>query len=227
VHAGIANDCHVTLEWVDSEQFENGTDPEAHLKDYDGILVGPGFGSRGIEGKIKAVRYARENKRPYFGICLGMQVAVIELARHCCGLSGASSTEFDPQCADPIISLLSEQKGVKDLGGTMRLGAYRCELQEGTKARVAYDAEAVYERHRHRYEFNNAYLESLLNEADMVVSGKYAKGDHDLVEIIEVKDHPWFCATQFHPEFRSKPVAAQPLFREFVRAALDQKYGSA
>ncbi|HDP35922.1 MAG TPA: CTP synthase [Candidatus Hydrogenedentes bacterium] len=219
VHAGIHNDCKVRLTWVDSEKLEQGADISKALEKFDGILVGPGFGSRGIEGKIAAAQYARENKVPYFGICLGMQIAVIELARHKAGLKGAASTEFVPETPHPVISLLSEQRGVKDMGGTMRLGQYRCELREGTRARAAYGADVIYERHRHRYEFNNEYLDAL-TAAGMVVSGVHPKGDHDLVEIIELKDHPWFCAGQFHPEFKSKPLRPQPLFRDFVGAAL-------
>lgn len=223
-HAGVANECRVRLEWVDSEQFEHGVRPEEHLKDYDGILVGPGFGTRGIEGKISAVRYARESRIPYFGICLGMQIAVIEIARHCLGLARANSTEFDPQTPDPVISLLSEQRGVVDMGGTMRLGAYRCELQPGTKAREAYGCDVVEERHRHRYEFNNAYRERLETEGGLVVSGIHLREDHELVEITELRDHPWFCGSQFHPEFTSTPLRPQPLFRAFVKAALDYKH---
>ena len=220
VHAGIANDCKVNIEWVDSEQFENGVDPADILKAYDGILVGPGFGSRGVEGKIRAVQYARENKVPFFGICLGMQVAVIEIARHCAGLTTANSTEFDPETDAPIVSLLTEQRGIKDMGGTMRLGAYRCELKPGTHAHAAYGADVVNERHRHRYEFNNKFLDDLLEKTPLVVSGTHMKGEHELVEIIEIADHPWFCASQFHPEFNSTPLKAQPLFRDFVSAAL-------
>lgn len=222
VHAGVANDCRVRLEWVDAELFENGTAPEQRLKDYDGILIGPGFGSRGIEGKINAVRYARTAKRPFFGICLGMQIAVIELARNCLGLVRANSTEFDTETPDPVISLLSEQRGVRDFGGTMRLGAYRCELRPNTLARAAYGTDAIEERHRHRYEFNNAYRERL-EKAGLVVSGVHPRGDHELVEIIELRDHPWFCGSQFHPEFTSTPVRPQPLFRDFVRAAIEHR----
>ena len=223
VHAGIANNCKVNLRWVDSEQLETGLTPEEALAGFDGILVGPGFGTRGIEGKIKAVRYARENRVPYFGICLGMQMAVIELARHKLGLDGANSTEINPETPHPVISLLTEQRGITDLGGTMRLGAYRCDLQPGTKARQAYGEDVISERHRHRYEFNNAYLEALTNGAGMVVSGRHKKEDHELVEIIELADHPWFCASQFHPEFKSTPLKPQPLFRDFVTAALARK----
>jgi len=223
VHAGIANDCKVRLEWVDSEQFENGVEPEQMLAQYDGVLVGPGFGSRGIEGKIKALKYVRENKKPYFGICLGMQIAVIELTRHCLNRPRANSTEFDPETPDPVISLLSEQRGVKEMGGTMRLGAYRCELAPGTHAHTAYGADVISERHRHRYEFNNAYLQELQEKAGLVVSGSHPKNDHVLVEIAEIKDHPWFCGTQFHPEFKSTPLNPQPLFRDFVKAALQNR----
>jgi CTP synthase len=222
-HAGIANDCKVKVQWVDSEQFEKGTDPVEVLRQYDGVLVGPGFGTRGLEGKILAAKYARESKTPYFGICLGMQIAVIELARHQLGLSKAHTTEVDPESPDPVISLLSEQRGIKDLGGTMRLGAYRCDLKPGTKAHAAYGSDVIYERHRHRYEFNNIYLDPLTNGAGMVVSGTHPKGDHELVELIELRDHPWFCASQFHPEFKSTPMKPQPLFRDFIKAALANK----
>ena len=223
VHAGIHNDCTVGLEWVDAEEMENGVPPEELLSKFDGILVGPGFGTRGIEGKIMAVRYARENKVPFFGICLGMQMAVIELARNGLGLAQAHSTEIEPETPDPVISLLTEQRGVVDLGGTMRLGAYRCVLKEGTRAREAYGIDIIHERHRHRYEFNNAYLERL-EKAGMVVSGVHSKGDHELVEIMELEDHPWFCASQFHPEFKSTPLKPQPLFRAFVAAALEHSH---
>ncbi len=223
VHAGIANGCHVRLEWVDAAQFELGAAPESVLKDYDGVLIGPGFGKRGIEGKIKAVEYVREHKRPFMGICLGMQIAVIEMARHCLRLSDATSTEFDAQTPDPVISLLSEQRVIKDMGGTMRLGAYRCDLKPGTKASEAYGTDVIYERHRHRYEFNNAYRLRLEDEAGLVVSGTHTRGGHELVEIAELRDHPWFCASQFHPEFKSTPLFPQPLFREFVKAAKAQR----
>ena len=220
VHAGIANDCRVEVEWVDSEQFENGTTPEQALAPYDGVLIGPGFGSRGIEGKIKTVQYVRETKKPFFGICLGMQMAVIELTRNVLGLAEANSTEIEPETPEPIISLLSEQRGVTDMGGTMRLGSYRCDLKEGTRAFEAYGEKLIHERHRHRYEFNNAYRERLEKDAGLVVSGTHRLGDHELVEIAELADHPWFCASQFHPEFKSTPLNPQPLFRAFVKAAL-------
>jgi CTP synthase len=222
IHAGIANDCKVEVQWINSEVFENGTVPEQKLKDFDGILIGPGFGSRGIEGKLRTVTFARESKTPYLGICLGMQMAVIELARNKLGLVNATTTEIDPQTPDPVISLLSEQRGVKDMGGTMRLGAYPCELREGTKAFAAYGEKLIEERHRHRYEFNNDYRERL-EAAGLVVAGTYKHGEHELVEIAELKDHPWFCGSQFHPEFKSTPLSPQPLFRDFVRAALERR----
>ncbi len=222
LHAGIANDCKVKLDWIEAEQLEGDADPATILAPYQGILVGPGFGQRGIDGKIATVRYARESRTPFFGICLGMQVAVIEIARHCAEMPEANSTEFDPECSDPVISLLSEQRGIQDMGGTMRLGEYRCDLKPGTHAHVAYGADVVYERHRHRYEFNNAYLERLTRVGGMVVSGAHPKGDYQLVEIIELADHPWFCAVQFHPEFKSTPLHPQPLFRDFVKAALSR-----
>jgi len=227
-HAGIANGCKVSLQWVESSRFEPDDDGRCEesadvLAEYDGVLIGPGFGVRGIEGKIKTMKYVREEKKPFFGICLGMQIAAIEMVRNCLGLPEASSTEFDTDTPDPIISLLSEQRGIEDLGGTMRLGAYRCVLSPGTKAHAAYGADIIHERHRHRYEFNNAYLERLEKEAGLVVSGTHPKGEHELVEIIEIEDHPWFCGTQFHPEFKSTPLKPQPLFRDFVKAALEHK----
>jgi CTP synthase len=221
VHAGIANDCKVKLTWIDSEKLDTDAEAETLLSGYDGILVGPGFGTRGIAGKIRAAKFAREKRIPYFGICLGMQIACIEFARNVLKLDAANSTEFDPETPHPVISLLSEQRGVQDLGGTMRLGAYRCELREGSVARAAYGEDVVYERHRHRYEFNNQYLEAM-EAAGLVVSGTHPKGEQRLVEIVELRDHPWFCASQFHPEFKSKPLAPQPLFKAFVAAVLEQ-----
>ena len=220
VHAGVANNCKVRLEWVDSEQFEKDCTPAEGLDAYDGVLIGPGFGSRGIEGKIKSVQYVRETKKPFFGICLGMQIAVIEMTRTCLGRTEANSTEFNPETPDPVVSLLSEQLGIQAMGGTMRLGEYRCELVPGTKAHAAYGTNVIHERHRHRYEFNNRYRADLEAKAGLIVSGTHPKSDHELVEIIELKDHPWFCASQFHPEFKSTPLAPQPLFRDFVKAAL-------
>ncbi|MCH7910331.1 MAG: CTP synthase [Candidatus Hydrogenedentes bacterium] len=220
VHAGVASDCRVDLDWIDSEQFEQGVEPKDVLKDYDGIVIGPGFGARGVEGKIKTVQYVREKKIPFMGICLGLQIAVIEMARNRLGLTEANSTEFNADTPDPVISLLSEQRGVVDKGGTMRLGAYQCELRVGTKAHEAYGVDVISERHRHRYEFNNLYRQRLEREAGLVVSGTHNLGDQVLVEMIELRDHPWFCGSQFHPEFKSTPLVPQPLFCGFVEAAL-------
>ncbi len=182
----------------------------------DGILIPGGFGVRGVEGKVDAVRFAREQGIPFLGICLGLQCAVIEFARHVCGLEGANSSEFDPACEHPVIDLLPEQKDVTDLGATMRLGAQPCYLEPGTKAAAAYDADVVEERHRHRWEVNPAYLEAL-RAGGLVISGSSQKGR--LAEIIELPDHPFFVAGQFHPELRSRPTRPHPLFREFVGAA--------
>ena len=189
------------------------------LSGLDGILVPGGFGERGWEGKILTAKYCRENGVPYFGICLGMQVMAVEFARHVLGLKDASSTEIDPATTNPIVSLLTEQKGVKDLGGTMRLGSYRCTLSEGSKAYQAYGKAFVDERHRHRYEFNNHY------RADMEAAGFKISGtlpENNLCEISEISDHPWMVAVQFHPEFKSKPTAAHPLFKDFIQAAIRQ-----
>ena len=229
VHAGITNNCKVKYEWIDSERFEPGMEkPEDILRGYHGILIGPGFGTRGIEGKINVARFARENHIPYFGICLGMQVAVIEIARNCLGLKDAHTTEVNPQTPYPIISLLTEQKGISSKGGTMRLGAYMCELQPNTLAYKAYGQQSIYERHRHRYEFNNAYRESFEKQANVVISGVHRRKlmdmEEELVEIIELKQdiHPWFCACQFHPEFKSRPNRPHPLFRDFVGAVREK-----
>jgi CTP synthase len=214
IHGGIANGARVDIHWLDAEGLERDSSP---LDKVHGILVPGGFGQRGIEGKIAAIQYVRERGVPFFGICLGMQCAVIEFARHVAGISKANSSEFDPKCVDPVIDLMIEQQGVTDKGGTMRLGSYPCRLMPGTKAAAAYGTTEVGERHRHRFEFNNRYLERF-TKAGLVVSGVWPK--RGLVEIIELKDHPWFLATQFHPEFRSKPLRPHPLFREFIGAAL-------
>ena len=227
-HGGIANDSRVHLKFVDSETIE----PEncsRILSGADGILVPGGFGPRGIEGKICAVRHARENGVPYFGICLGMQVAVIEFARHIAGMSGANSSEFDAETEFPVIYLMLEwyddktqsvqvRDETSDKGATMRLGAYPCRLTPNTFARAAYDTDDISERHRHRYEFNNAFKERL-EESGLVISGTSPNGE--LVEIIEIRDHPWFLGCQFHPEFKSRPMDPHPLFREFIRASLE------
>ncbi|AYO31978.1 CTP synthase [Biomaibacter acetigenes] len=220
-HGGIANDAKVDIKWVHSEALEEPSfDMNATFSDVDGILVPGGFGDRGIEGKIKAIKYARENRVPLFGICLGMQCSVIEFARHVCGLEGAHSTEFKPETPYPVIDLMPEQKGIEDKGGTMRLGHYPCSIKPGTKTMAAYDEDLIEERHRHRYEFNNEYRD-VLTKAGMVLSG--LSPDGRLVEIIELKDHPWFVGTQFHPEFKSRPNRPHPLFRDFIKAALEHK----
>lgn len=214
-HGAIANEAKLTIKRVDSEDIEkNGA--EKYLKGVKGILIPGGFGSRGIEGKIKAIEFARENRIPFLGLCLGMQTAVIEFARNVCGLKGANSTEFVKNTKYPVISLLEEQKKVKVKGATMRLGAYLCRLKKPSLAHLAYMKEKIYERHRHRYEFNNNYRE-IMEKKGMVFSGIYPR--KNLVEIIELKEHPWFVACQFHPEFKSKPDRAHPLFREFIRVS--------
>src|SRR5262249_22865173 len=216
-HAGIAPGARVHVRWVDAEHMTL-EEARAELEHADGVLVPGGFGSRGWEGKILACRVAREDEIPYLGICLGMHVAVSEFARHACGLEGANSTEMDPETPHPVIDLLPEQKEVEDLGGTMRLGAEAVELAPATRARDVYGGDAVIaERHRHRYEVNNAYRQALVAEG-LVVSGTYQEGR--LVEIVELPDHPWFVASQFHPEFKSRPTRPAPLFRAFVEAAL-------
>jgi CTP synthase len=215
-HGGVANDAKVRIRWVDSEEIqEKGA--EALLEEVDGVLIPGGFGDRGIEGKVAAARWARENSVPFFGICLGMQCATIEFARNVCGLADANSSEFDPNTSHPVIDLMAEQRGQSQMGGTMRLGAYSCLLEPGSKARRAYEVAEVAERHRHRYEFNNAYRETF-KKFGMRISGLHL--ERDLVEVIELPDHPWYVAVQFHPELRSRPNRPHPLFRDFVRAAL-------
>ncbi|MDP8212817.1 MAG: CTP synthase [Candidatus Zapsychrus exili] len=216
VHGGIANKAKVNIIRIDSEQLEK-EDVNKKLKDADGILIPGGFGDRGIEGKIKAVRYARENSIPYFGICLGMQVATIEFARNVCKLKQCNSTEFDKDAKNPVISLLEEQKSVKNLGASMRLGAYPCKISKKSLSFKAYKKENISERHRHRYEFNNKYKKSF-EKNGMVFAGINAT--QSLVEIIELKGNPWFVGCQFHPEFKSKPDRAHPLFKNFIAAAL-------
>ena len=215
-HAGIANDCHVSVKRIDAETLETPSGLDL-LKNLSGILVPGGFGDRGTEGKIAAVRYAREHKIPYFGLCLGLQIAVIEFSRNVLGLGDANSLEFDANTSNPVITLMEEQKAIVDKGATMRLGSYECRVKKGTKAFAAYGEESVRERHRHRYEVNNDFVERL-EGAGMVVSGVNPK--RNLVEMVELADHPWFIAVQSHPEFLSKPQKAHPLFRAFVDAAL-------
>jgi len=215
-HAGYAFDADIAIDWVNAENVTKENVKEL-LETADGILVPGGFGDRGIEGKILAVQYAREQKIPFFGICLGMQVASIEFARNVLGFEGAHSSEIQEDTPYPIIDLLPEQKDVEDLGGTLRLGLYPCKLKENTKAYEAYQDEVIYERHRHRYEFNNQYRQEM-EKAGFVFSG--TSPDGRLVEIVELTDHPWFVASQFHPEFISRPTRPQPLFREFVHASI-------
>ena len=217
LHGGIANECKVEIRHIDSEELEkSGT---ASLAQYDGILVAPGFGARGTEGKIAAVRYARENKVPYFGICFGMQMAVIEFARNVVGLERANSTEVDPASPHPVVDLMPDQRGVTDKGATMRLGAYPCVLKPGSRAAEAYGTTEISERHRHRWEVNNNYRDALERHG-MVLSG--LSPDSRLVEMIELPQHPYFVACQFHPEFKSRPSAPHPLFSRFIKAALER-----
>jgi len=227
-HGGIANDSEVQLTFVDSEQVEDGTCSQL-LTEADGVLVPGGFGTRGIEGKVCAAQYARENNLPYFGICLGMQVAVIEFARHVAGMDRANSSEFDEETPYPVIYLMLEwyddktdtvqrRDASSDKGATMRLGAYPCHLEKNTAAHAAYGVDDISERHRHRYEFNNEFKDRLA-ESGLVISGRSPNGD--LVEIVEIKDHPWFLGCQFHPEFKSRPKNPHPLFRDFIKAALE------
>jgi CTP synthase len=223
VHGGIAHHARVEIVWVDAEHIERDG-AAAHFADVDGILVPGGFGDRGIEGKIQAVRYAREQRVPYFGICLGMQCAVIEFARSVCGLAGANSSEFTPDAPHLVIDLLPEQRALPDKGGTMRLGLYPILLNEGSRASRLYGEGIIRERHRHRYEVNNDYLKTL-EKNGLRVSGIWA--EKQLVEIIEIEDHPYFVAGQFHPEFRSRPWDPHPLFAGFVKAGLDFRAGRA
>ncbi|MBI1838539.1 MAG: CTP synthase [Flavobacteriia bacterium] len=215
-HAGAANDCKVNIKWIHSEKLTKAN-LESELKDLDGILVAPGFGSRGISGKIEAVRYARENNIPFFGICLGMQCAVIEFARHVLGHEDAHTTEIAEDCKHPVISMMEEQKTIANLGGTMRLGAYKCQLKPKSNIFAAYNTDLIYERHRHRFEFNNQYLE------EFEVNGMLATGKNPetgLVEVVEIPNHPWFVGTQFHPEYKSTVANPHPLFVAFINAAI-------
>jgi CTP synthase len=220
IHAGVANRAKVKLRWVDSEEVEH-KGPGAMLKGVSGVLVPGGFGDRGIEGKIEVIRYAREKKIPFFGICLGMQCAVIEFSRHVLGLSQANSGEFNPKTPDEVISMMEDQLKIRDMGGTMRLGSYPCKVEKGTKAFQAYKQGLIHERHRHRYEFNNAYRDRAKAKG-MRLSG--LSPDGNLVEMVELVNHPWFVGVQFHPELKSRPLNPHPLFRDFVKAAV--KYGS-
>jgi CTP synthase len=219
VHGGLANEVAVQLEYIDSEQLERSS-AAALLSGLDGVLVPGGFGDRGVEGKIQAIGYARQNAVPFFGICLGMQLAVIEYARNVCGLKGANTTEVQKDCPHPVIDLMPDQRGVKDKGGTMRLGAYPCTLTAGSRAATLYGQESISERHRHRFEFNNDYREPL-TRSGLKLSG--TSPDDRLVEIIELESHPYFVGCQFHPEFKSRPMSAHPLFSGFVAAAIQRR----
>ena len=218
-HAGYKHNAKVKIDWIQSEDI---TEENVHeyLKDADGILVPGGFGDRGVEGKITTIKYARENKVPFFGICLGMQLAAVEFARNVCGLTGAHSSELDPNTPYPIINLLADQENVVEMGGTLRLGSYPCTLAEGSVAHKEYGEINITERHRHRYEFNNFYRDRLTDKG-MVLSG--VSPDGKLVEIVEIPEHPWFVAGQFHPEFKSRPEKAHPLFAGFIKASLENK----
>ena len=216
IHGGIDNNCRVKIKRIDSDEVKKHSSKDL-FKDINGILIPGGFGKRGIEGKIKTVRYARENKIPFLGICLGMQCAVIELARNVINLEGAHSTEFDPKTPFPVIDLSPEQKNIKRKGGTMRLGTYSCKLDKDSLAYKLFNQEMIYERHRHRYEFNNSYKDNFFKHG-IRFSG--LNQDLNLVEIIELQNHPWFIGVQFHPEFKSRPNRAHPLFREFIKAAI-------
>lgn len=220
-HSGIANNVSVKIKWVDSEQIES-QGAEAMLSDVDGIIVPGGFGNRGVEGMVQAVAYAREKKKPFLGICLGMQMALIDYARNVANLAEANSTEFDKDCRNPVIDLMPEQKGVKNLGGTMRIGAYPCLLKKDSLAYDLYAKEEISERHRHRYEVNNDYRDVLENSG-LVISGQSPDGH--IVEMIELdrEEHPYFIATQAHPEFKSRPNHAHPLFEGLIKAVVDLK----
>jgi len=223
IHGGLANDCKVNLAYYDSEEVEKNGAAQV-LGAVDGVLIPGGFGSRGVEGKIAAIRHARKNSIPFFGICLGMQVAIIEIARDLCGIKDASSSEFDPACANPVISIMEGQRGVTAKGGTMRLGAYPCVIKPATRAYAAYGATDISERHRHRYEVNNNYREAL---EKVGVEWCGLSPDGTLVEIMEYKPHPWFVACQFHPEIKSRPTAPHPLFTGFVKAVIEGKAAKA
>jgi CTP synthase len=219
IHGGIAHDAGVRVDWHGSDQFTDQETAGRLLAGYDGLLVPGGFGVRGIEGMIHAIRWAREHDLPFFGICLGLQVAIIEFARTVCGMEGTTSTEFEPECDAPVISLMADQRQVKDLGGTMRLGAYTARLRAGSRAAQAYGTTEISERHRHRWEVNNAYRD-LLAEHGLRLSGQSPDGG--LVEMIELPEHPWFVGCQFHPELKSRPMRPHPLFAAFIGAAVEQ-----
>ena len=218
-HGAVSNDCAVEIAYVDSEAISQDQIPD-DLRGADAVLVLPGFGKRGGEGKVEAVRYAREAGVPFLGICLGMQMAVVEFARNVLGIENAASAEFDPDSPEPVIHLMEGQKKVADKGGSMRLGAYPCDTKEGSRARKIYGKKSISERHRHRFEVNNSYRERM-EDAGMIMSG--VSPDNLLVEIVEIKNHPWYVAVQFHPEFQSGPLRPHPLFHSFIEAALEYR----
>ena len=217
-HGGIVNDADVNIEWINSEEISSETVGKM-LDGCDGIIVPGGFGDRGIEGMIDAIKYARENKVPFFGICLGMQMAVVEYARNVAGLDGANSTEFAPDGKNSVIDIMEDQKDVTEKGGTMRLGLYPCKLVPGSRCAGIYGDSLIYERHRHRWEFNNAYR-AKLTDCGLKIAG--VSPDEKLVEIVELEDHPWFVGVQFHPEFKSRPNKPQKLFADFIKASVMQ-----
>ena len=217
VHGGIANDAGVQIVWIASDRFTDQETAGELLAGYDGLLVPGGFGVRGVEGMLEAIGWARDHKLPFFGICLGLQTAIIEFARNVCKIPDTNSSEFAPECENPVIALMRSQEGIQEMGGTMRLGAYPCRLRPGSRAAQAYNATEVSERHRHRYEVSNAYRD-VLAEYGMRCSG--LSPDGSLVEMIELPDHPWFIGCQFHPELKSRPMRPHPLFAGFVGAAL-------
>ena len=217
VHAGFENDIRIRLKWVNTEYVSPGNELK-YLANVAGILVPGGFGERGIEGKLTTIKYARIHKIPFFGICLGLQCAVIEFARNVVKLKNANSSEFDPDTLHPVIDIMEDQKRIKQKGGTMRLGAYECVLTRGSKAHAAYQNGTISERHRHRFEVNNAYRERLV-DSGLIISG--TAPDNSLVEMVELADHPWFVSCQFHPELKSRAMRAHPLFRDFVKASLE------
>jgi CTP synthase len=220
VHGGLTHNLKTNIHWIEAESLESDVDPTAKLSAYDAILVPGGFGKRGIPGMVRAIQFAREQKVPYFGICLGMQCAVLEFARNVCGLTDANSTEFEPTTPNPVIYKLRDLLGIDTIGGTMRLGAYPADLTPGSLATRIYHATSISERHRHRYEFNRAF-EKTLTEHGLIISG--VSPDKNFVEIIELADHPWFLACQFHPEFKSRPLEAHPLFASFIGAAHERR----
>ena len=221
IHSGIYNSAYVNIKWVDTEKLESSNNPESYFEDVQGVLIPGGFGDRGIEGKILSSKIARENNIPFFGICLGLQCAIIDFSRNVCNLSKANSTEFKKRTKYPVVDLMDGQKKVKDKGATMRLGSYKCNVKPGTKAYSAYKKNNIDERHRHRFEVNNKFI-SVFKKNNLIISGTNTK--LNLVEMIEVKNHPWFVAVQFHPELKSRINNAHPLFTEFIRAAIDYKY---